>query len=140
MFLLYKKAKAARSVRMLCCTVRLLCVTCLLALSATLTAQNVVVYGTITDGRSNEPLMGAYIEALGTKANAVSSASGSYQIVVENNANIRLRTTYVGYGELMKQVKTFGKDSIRLDLVLMPDEHTLHDVTVTARSEARKIR
>ena len=140
MFLFYEIARVILLENVLHRAVRLVCVVSMLVLGSAVAAQSVVVYGTITDGRSHEPLMGAYIEALGTKANAVSDAIGHYRIMVENNANVRLRTTYVGYGELVKLVKINGKDSVKLDLTLMPDEHTLHDVTVTARSEARKIR
>ena len=49
----------------------------------------------------------------------MSDAIGHYRIMVENNANVRLRTTYVGYGELVKLVKINGKDSVKLDLTLM---------------------
>ena len=140
MFLFYEIARVIQLENVLHRAVRLVCVVSMLVLGSAVAAQSVVVYGTITDGRSHEPLMGAYIEALGTKANAVSDAIGHYRIMVENNANVRLRTTYVGYGELVKLVKANGKDSVKLDLTLMPEEHTLHDVTVTARSEARKIR
>ena len=82
MFLFYEIARIIQLENVLHRAVRLVCVVSMLVLGSAVAAQSVVVYGTITDGRSHEPLMGAYIEALGTKANAVSDAIGHYRIMV----------------------------------------------------------
>lgn len=63
----------------------------LFVMLSTLTAfaQNITVKGVISDGQTNEPLMGVTVREKGNKTNgAVSDLDGNYSISVKSNATL----------------------------------------------------
>ena len=65
MFLFYEIARVIQLENVLHRAVRLVCVVSMLVLGSAVAAQSVVVYGTITDGRSHEPLYGRIHRGIG---------------------------------------------------------------------------
>lgn len=122
------------------CVVRCLLLLWALLGSSGAVAQTVIVYGQIRDSKTGESLMGAYIRESGGRRQAVSDAGGHYRIALDSKDRCRLRATYVGYRPQQADIVLAGRDSVRQDLLLSPDDQTLETITVTARSEARRLR
>ena len=90
------------------------------------------VTGTLTDGETNEPLIGANILVVGTATGTVTDFNGAYSIEVPEGAT-ELEFTYTGYGA---KKMTLGAANI-LDVVLTPGEF-LDEVVVVGYGTVKK--
>ena len=58
-------------------------------------AQNVNVFGTVTDANSGEEVIGATVKVKGSTAATISDMEGKYKLAVKPGSTIEV--TYVGY-------------------------------------------
>ena len=87
----------------------------LFVMLSTLTAfaQNITVKGVISDGQTNEPLMGVTVREKGNKTNgAVSDLDGNYSISVKSNATLVF--SYMGFKD--EEVAVQGRRSIAVTM------------------------
>ena len=89
----------------------------LFVMLSTLTAfaQNITVKGVISDGQTNEPLMGVTVREKGNKTNgAVSDLDGNYSISVKSNATLVF--SYMGFKDEEIAVQVCSARAISLVL------------------------
>lgn len=103
----------------------------------TVAAQEAVVYGTITDEKTGEPLAGASVSAVEGRVGAVSDAGGCYRLRIQAG-RMQLTFQYMGYKTARRDLTVH--DSLRCDVRLRTAENELGEVTVTARSEMRRLK
>ena len=87
----------------------------LFVMLSTLTAfaQNITVKGVISDGQTNEPLMGVTVREKGNKTNgAVSDLDGNYSISVKSNATLVF--SYMGFKD--EEIAVQGRRSIAVTM------------------------
>lgn len=101
-------------------------------------AQQAVVYGTVTDFQTGEPLVGVLIKADKTNARTVTNNEGFYRLVLSGRQRVQLNFQCIGYKEHIQSVTL--QDSLRCDVQLTSAEQVLKEVTVTAHSEMRKLK
>ncbi len=82
------------------------------------------VTGTVTDGNSGEPIIGATIKVKGGSAGAVTDLDGNFSIDAEVGKT--LEVSYIGYATMTTKVPA----SRKLTLSLYEDAQTLNDVVV----------
>ena len=104
--------------------------------------QATTIKGTVYDQRTKEPLIGASVfiekESIGT----ASDLDGTFLLT-----NIRscstctytLKSTYIGYKPLTKDIDLFEDEDIILNLFLEPQSVDLEETTVTAERRQMKI-
>lgn len=109
----------------------------LFAVSTQSTAQKAVVYGTITDDISGDPLTGVNV-FFSEKKKVISDAHGNYVIQLPKPQNVNLHFKSIGYQPMVKRISVC--DSIRVDIRLQSVDYELQGVTVTTRSEIRKLK
>lgn len=86
-----------------------------------------VVYGTIVDAKSREPIPYATVIALQTNKGCVSDESGNFILpVTDTSGNIQI--SYLGYKSIVKPLNSFLKDhsSVQLEINKIP----LKEVTI----------
>lgn len=105
----------------------------LFILSAQAYGQSRTVSGMLTDGDSNDPLIGATITVKGTNVGTISDIDGSYSLEVPGNDAV-LQISYVGY--TMQEI-TVGNQST-IDLLMNPDSKTLDEIVVVGYGTQRK--
>ena len=114
-------------------TIRLSFCVCCMVLFTSLQGwcQNATLKGKITDKETNEPLIGATVQIVGTTLGIATDIDGCYELSVEPGT-YHLLVKYVGYKELHReQVKISG--TTLLDFVLEADHAMLEEVSVKAR-------
>lgn len=115
---------------------------CLLVLvvfsSLAISAQQAVVYGTVTDARTGDPLVGALVTAGKEEDSAVTDAVGNYHLLLSGRQRIQLVFQFMGYKE--QKLELLLKDSLRCDVKLTSSVNVLKEVTVTGHSEIRKLK
>ena len=87
-------------------------------------AQNVNVFGTVTDANSGEEVIGATVKVKGSNSGSITDFEGKYKISVRPGAT--LEVSYVGYQT--KQVKVTGAG--QLDIQIAEDVNMLEQVVV----------
>lgn len=87
-------------------------------------AQNVNVFGTVTDANSGEEVIGATVKVKGSTSGSITDFEGKYKISVRPGAT--LEVSYVGYQT--KQVKVTGAG--QLDIQIAEDVNMLEQVVV----------
>lgn len=112
--------------------------------STQLLAQNATVYGLITDGENNEPLIGATVLVKNTATGTVSDIDGRYQLTVPVGKQT-LVVDYLGYESVQKPINltagqrremnwTVGESATILDVATVTSgryEKPLGEVTVS---------
>ncbi len=93
----------------------------LLPMSAMAQSQ---VKGTITDGSTGEPIIGATVKVKGSSTGAVTDLDGNFTLSASRGQTLEI--TYVGYATLTTKVTDNGPMDIRLS----EDAQTLNDVVV----------
>ncbi len=113
---------------------------CALATTLLFPGMNVLSAGTVLAGpikgkivstTDNEPLIGATIQVLGRKVNAVTDMDGNFTI--DANEGETLVVSYVGFVE--QKVKVKGDN---LDIKLKEESHSLNDVVVIGYGVQKK--
>ena len=87
-------------------------------------AQNVNVFGTVTDANSGEEVIGATVKVKGSTAATISDMEGKYKLAVKPGSTIEV--TYVGYQPKQVKVSKGGQ----LDIQLSEDINMLEQVVV----------
>ena len=90
-----------------------------------------VIKGTVND-EGGEPIIGASVRVLGTKAGSVTDLNGRFSVEAASNAQIEV--SYVGY--VTQRVAVQGKSN--LVITLTEDNTTLNDVVVIGYGTQRR--
>ena len=112
----------------------LLCLLC----TMTISAQKAIVYGQITDDKTGEPIAGAGVSIAKDGKGTVADADGRYTLNIQGRQQVRLNFQYLGYKTESREIAL--RDSVCCNIRLKPVENVLDEVTVTTRSEMRKLR
>lgn len=100
-------------------------------LSKVVQQQKKRITGTVVDA-AGEPIIGANVVEAGTTNGTVTDVDGSFSLVVEDNATIRV--SYIGY--LEQEIVTTGMTSI--NVTLSEDTQALDEVVVVGYGTMRK--
>lgn len=87
-------------------------------------AQNVNVFGTVTDANSGEEVIGATVKVKGATSGSITDFEGKYKISVRPGAT--LEVSYVGYQTKQVRVSKAGQ----LDIQIAEDVNMLEQVVV----------
>ncbi len=87
-------------------------------------AQNVNVFGTVTDANTGEEIIGATVKVKGSSSGSITDFEGKYKISVKPGATIEV--SYVGYQT--KSVKVAGAG--KYDIQISEDVNMLDQVVV----------
>ena len=112
----------------------LLCLLCTLTISA----QKAIIYGQITDDKTGEPIAGAGVSIAKDGKGTVADANGRYTLNIQGRQQVRLNFQYLGYKTESREIAL--RDSVCCNIRLKPIDNVLDEVTVTTRSEMRKLR
>ena len=112
----------------------LLCLLC----TMTISAQKAIVYGQITDDKTGEPVAGAGVSIAKDGKGTVADANGRYILNIQGRQQVRLNFQYLGYKTESREIAL--RDSVCCNIRLKPIDNVLDEVTVTTRSEMRKLR
>lgn len=112
----------------------LLCLLC----TMTISAQKAIVYGQITDDKTGEPIAGAGVSIAKDGKGTVADANGRYILNIQGRQQVRLNFQYLGYKTESREIAL--RDSVCCNIRLKPIDNVLDEVTVTTRSEMRKLR
>lgn len=96
------------------------------------TAWGTVVRGTVSDGATGEPLVGATVSVEGTDRGAVADESGHYQLQLAAGRYV-FTVKYVGYADFISGKTDVNGSETRLDFRLYGDEKAVDEVVVTAQ-------
>lgn len=99
-----------------------------------------VITGVVVDSETQERLVGASAYIREIKRGAISDTKGLFTLSNLKEGRYLITISYIGYKALSKEINVSGKGSGNYTFQLVPDENTLEEVTVTAKSEARKLR
>ena len=103
-------------------------------------AQNFVLKGQITDGKTKEPVSGAYIHFDDTNAGAVTDAYGDYFIKIQTAGTFKVKVKSMGYTEFKTTVQLNQNKTTLLNITLIQKTESLSTVNVygkgTVESEA----
>ncbi len=106
----------------------------LTSLSATV-AQTGTIKGSIVDGTTGEPLIGASVLVEGTTSGAAADLDGNFVINGMSPGTYSLRATYIAYRPLViREVKVEAGKETELQIAMETDEVTLDEVEVVARA------
>ena len=104
-----------------------------LAVDATLPGVN--VRGSIKDGKSKEPLIGATVQIVGSNIATVTDTKGNFSLSGVADGIYDIEIKYVGYKTAVKrQVKIEDDKLTTIDFEMETDEHKLADVVVVSRA------
>lgn len=109
------------------------------ATAHTATAQGLYVHGQVTDSKSGEVLIGASVQAIGSKVRAVTDSQGRYSISTPDR-KVRLKVSYLGYQNTIRDVTGTVADSVVCNILLESDDNTLEGITVIGKNEIRRLR
>lgn len=107
------------------------CLSCHVAVSQ----STALIFGTVTDVLSREPLPHTNIGIQGTMIGTITDVYGRYRLVLPAGSYM-LNFTFVGYKPGTIEVSVKEQDSLRLDVKLIPTTLLLGEVTVVAEAEA----
>lgn len=104
----------------------------------TLSAQTGAVKGTVTDGKSKEPLASAtvYLQPITQRSNdktlgKITSKQGSFEFLNVPVGSYTLRVTYVSYASFSKRIEVVDKETATVNVPLQLDVKGLNEVVVT---------
>ncbi len=113
---------------------RLIILVLTLLTAGLLNAQN-VVEGVITDGKSQETLIGATVSIKGTTSGVITDMEGRYRLISDQlTATSVLVISYIGYTSIEQIV---GNRSI-IDAKLMPEQFMLDELVVVGYGTSKK--
>lgn len=97
-------------------------------------AQRTSITGTVIDGESNYPVIGASVMVDGSKVGIMTNADGQFKLTVPT-PNVTLTIKYVGMKP--QHVKLAG-NTTNLKITLLPDTKVLNDLVVVAYGTVQK--
>ncbi|MDR2232420.1 MAG: TonB-dependent receptor [Tannerella sp.] len=106
----------------------------LMAFAPSMQAQTTRVSGTVTDGTTGEPIIGANILQVGSTNGAVTDIDGKFTLNAPRNANLRVSS--VGY--TTQTVAVPNSDNPVLNIALSEDTELLEEVVVVGYGTQRK--
>ena len=112
----------------------LLCLLC----TMTISAQKAIVYGQITDNKTGKPIANAGVSIAKDGKGTIADVDGRYTLNIQGRQQVRLNFQYLGYKTESREIAL--RDSVCCNIRLKPIDYTLDEVTVTTRSEVRKLR
>ena len=112
----------------------LLCLLC----TMTISAQKAIVYGQITDNKTGKPIANAGVSIAKDGKGTIADVDGRYTLNIQGRQQVRLNFQYLGYKTESREIAL--RDSVCCNIRLKPIDNTLDEVTVTTRSEVRKLR
>ncbi len=95
-------------------------------------AQNGTLKGTVTDGKSHEPIPGAYVHFDDAKRGSVTDAFGNYQIANIKPGSYKVKVKYLGFKEFEKEIDIPGQ-VISLNIPLEQSAENLNTVDVVGK-------
>ncbi|MCT4673957.1 MAG: TonB-dependent receptor plug domain-containing protein [Prolixibacteraceae bacterium] len=101
-------------------------------------AAPITVKGTITDADSGKPLEGVSVLIKNQNQGTVSNKNGHYEIQL-NKEKEEIEFSYLGY-KVKTIVLKYKSQNITKNISLVFESKLLDDVTISAKSESRKIR
>lgn len=99
-----------------------------------LSADEVVIKGTVKDKSSKEPLPGAAVRVIGTQIGAVSDVNGVFELgkgISDGTYDIAVK--YIGYKETTQKVLVESTKQVILDVELERDAQKLSKVVVVVK-------
>lgn len=104
----------------------------------TLSAQETVICGQVTDANTGSPIVDAWVSVAANSNGIATNAQGYYKVSVQKLLKTSLTVRHIGYKTERKNI--ILSDSVCVNIQLTPTENMLEGVTVTTRSEIRKLR
>ena len=100
--------------------------------------SNSSIQGFIEDSDNKEPLIGANIILEGTLLGAASDVDGHYIITDIPTGNYTLRTMFIGYETLEKEIEIKANQEYTIDIKLKTSAIKLQETRVTAEKRKEK--
>lgn len=101
-------------------------------------AQNVVVYGKVTDHKTGEIIKEVLITEKKSKISTYSDFDGTYRIVIPARQHLSFSFRKMGYQQELRNVDL--KDSLQLNIHLHPVSNSLGEAIVVGHNEIRQLR
>jgi len=93
--------------------------------------RNIKIYGLVTDGQTNQPLINANIIADSSGAGTASDKDGYYSLYLPANKDYRITFSYVGYESRVVLIYTSpGKKNYEQNIALLPAVIKQEDVNI----------
>lgn len=110
--------------------------------TATMLAQSSSgnIKGMVCDSENRAELIGASIYIKSLNRNSVSDEKGEFIFNNIPEGKYSLQISLMGYKPQSKLVELKGNETKQVKIDLIPEENSLSEVTVTAKSEARKLK
>jgi TonB-dependent receptor len=96
-------------------------------------AQNASIKGKVTDGKSKEPLPGAYVHLDGLKKGSSTDAFGNFEISKLSPGEYKVKVKYVGFGEFEQKITVSDGQVFVLNIALYESKENLKTVNVYGR-------
>ncbi|MDR1502940.1 MAG: TonB-dependent receptor [Prevotella sp.] len=115
---------------------------CVLFSTATMFAQSSSgnIKGMVYDSENGAELIGASIHINSVNRSTVSDEKGEFSFNNIPEGKYLLQISFMGYKPQSKQVELKTGETKEIKIRLTPDENSLSEVTVTAKTEARKLK
>lgn len=115
---------------------------CVLFSTATMFAQSSSgnIKGMVCDSENDAELIGASIHINSVNRSGVSDENGEFSFNNIPEGKYILQISFMGYKSQSKQVELKTGETKEIKIRLIPDENSLSEVTVTAKTEARKLK
>ncbi len=96
--------------------------------------------GTVTDAKTGEKLLGTDVVLLKTQKGTYTDEQGFFELNNIPKGTYKLSVSYVGYRTFFKNITIQDNETKILDISLKENATSLEEVTITAKSKARKLR
>lgn len=115
---------------------------CVLFSTATMFAQSSSgnIKGMVCDSENGAELIGASIHINSVNRSGVSDENGEFSLNDIPEGKYLLQISFMGYKSQSKQVELKKGETREIKIRLIPDENSLSEVIVTAKTEARKLK
>ena len=100
--------------------------------SSTIHSQSGRIYGTVKDASTNEEVIGATIEIVGTGSGTITDFDGNYELTKLGAGVYKLVCSYLGYIQDSTVVTLGFNQQYELNFKLVEDAKMLENVTITA--------
>ena len=100
----------------------------LVSLGMSMSVVETTIYGTITEGATGEPLIGANVIVKGTTIGTVTDIDGNYRLIV-TKLPVELEVNYTGFTNKIIEVELSGENKVEVN-VKLEEAMTLEEVVV----------